>query len=205
MIGPIGDPSAPLSRSFFSNYNLNSSYSLPLDNPTICVIFSIYLHLSLNTTLYLCPDLLARTPPIRKRSPENNLHRLKPRNSKLETLKPMAGYFSNHSQSRFLANSQTNTTSGTGGGSSGTTTTTSGQAPTTPSNPTTPQRPARVPSRHFSTSLSTSSSSDEKSNAKEKLGALSGAGGGSTNGASVHPLKNTYVRNVVVVLIFEFY
>ncbi|CAL1715243.1 unnamed protein product [Somion occarium] len=78
----------------------------------------------------------------------------------------MAGYFSNHSQSRFLANSQPNATSGTGNSS---TTTATAQSPSTP-NPSTPTRPTRVPSRHFSTS-----------------------GAGSANGTSVHPLRNTWV------------
>ncbi|KAK7687811.1 hypothetical protein QCA50_009030 [Cerrena zonata] len=81
----------------------------------------------------------------------------------------MAGYFSNHSQSRFLANSAPGT-----GTSSATTATP--QTPTTP-NPPTPHKAARF-------------SSDEKSNAKEKTGVV---GGGSVNGASVHPLKNTWV------------
>lgn len=86
---------------------------------------------------------------------------------------PMAGYFSNHSQSRFLANS-TSTAAAT-----------QAAEPQT-SHPPTPGK-ARVPaSRHFSTSLS--GSGDEKTQAKEK------SSGGTNGTMSVHPLRNTYVR-----------
>ncbi|PSR82613.1 hypothetical protein PHLCEN_2v6046 [Hermanssonia centrifuga] len=90
----------------------------------------------------------------------------------------MAGYFSNHSQSRFLANLNTANTAGS-------------QSPTTQTQnpPTTPGRLRAPSSRHFSTSLS-GSSGDEKSQNKQK-----GPGTGTSNGSSVvHPLRNTYVR-----------
>ncbi|KAI0630831.1 eukaryotic translation initiation factor 4E class II [Trametes polyzona] len=96
----------------------------------------------------------------------------------------MAGYFSNHSQSRFLANSAPNTTSTT------TTTTT----PATPQNAPPAASPAQPRSRvtsskHFSTFVS-STSGDEKSQGKDKA-----SGNGASNGAlSVHPLRNTPLR-----------
>ncbi|KAI0075314.1 translation initiation factor eIF4e [Panus rudis PR-1116 ss-1] len=97
----------------------------------------------------------------------------------------MAGYFSNHSQSRFLNN--TNSGSTTTGSSTATATTTAPAQSPLQSSASTPTRPARVPSRHFSTSVS---SSDEKTHSKEK----SGSGGTSpTNGNSVHPLRHTWV------------
>ncbi|KAI0788719.1 translation initiation factor eIF 4e-like domain-containing protein [Abortiporus biennis] len=100
----------------------------------------------------------------------------------------MAGYFSNHSQSRFLANSQgMNATSASGGGSTTATT----NAPSQPSTTTPSRAPNRVPSRHFSTSLS-NSSGDEKTHSKEK----STGSGTSSNGVlapTVHPLRNTWV------------
>lgn len=88
----------------------------------------------------------------------------------------MAGYFSNHSQSRFLANSNSSSAAGQ-------------PADAHAQNlPTTPGRVRAPSSRHFSTSLS--GSGDEKSTVKEK-----NAGTGGANGAaSVHPLRNTYVR-----------
>jgi len=91
----------------------------------------------------------------------------------------MAGYFSNHSQSRFLANSSPSANR---------------EQNTVPptaavTNPPTTQR-SRVPSsKHFSTSVTTSSV-DEKSLAKEKVA----LGNGPTNGSPpVHPLRNTWV------------
>lgn len=142
--------------------------------------------------------------------------------------KQMAGYFSNHSQSRFLANSQgitTTTPSSTSNTSitASSTTTLSGTAShtsiTSNNNTTNTQlptqvqsnlpstasathaRPTRVPSRHFSTSLS--GSGDEKSHAKDKS-----AGGreGNPNGglsSTVHPLRHTYVRTIDYNLINE--
>lgn len=94
----------------------------------------------------------------------------------LTTTKPtMAGYFSNHSQSRFLANSTNNNTSGT------TTMTTTAPAA---------GRTRISASRHFSTSVSASSSGDEK----EKL---AGSREGSINGfakGEPHPLRHTCVH-----------
>ncbi|KAG7443584.1 eukaryotic translation initiation factor 4E [Guyanagaster necrorhizus] len=83
----------------------------------------------------------------------------------------MANYFSNHSQSRFLANS---------------------------SSPTTSQQPQQQPpprsrlptSKHFSTSVSTNSVS-EHSVSKEK--AISSNGSSVNVSVSVHPLRNTWV------------
>jgi hypothetical protein len=87
----------------------------------------------------------------------------------------MAGYFSNHSQSRFLANS----TSGTS------------QSTTASSSPLSRTRPPS--SKHFSTSVSTSG--DERPHQKEKA-----AANGSANGVTgVHPLRNTYVRTLACV------
>ncbi|KAF7794273.1 hypothetical protein EIP86_005406 [Pleurotus ostreatoroseus] len=94
----------------------------------------------------------------------------------------MAGYFSNHSQSRFLANSNAATATST-------TTTASTQPPgATTQNPPPSGRPRAPSSRHFSTSLS-ASSGDEKAQAKDK-----GAGTSPANGVpAVHPLRNTWV------------
>ncbi|EJF64092.1 eukaryotic translation initiation factor 4E class II [Dichomitus squalens] len=90
----------------------------------------------------------------------------------------MAGYFSNHSQSRFLANSNTN---------SQTTTATTAQA-TAATNTPGAARPRVPSSKHFSTFVSTSSG-DEKVQGKDKS-----TGNGTSNGtASVHPLRNTWV------------
>jgi len=99
----------------------------------------------------------------------------------------MAGYFSNHSQSRFLSNSQGVTTTNTGGTMTATT-------PTTLSQPSggTGRAPVRVPSRHFSTSLTNPSSAEEKSHTKEK----SSSSGTTSNGGTaptVHPLRNTWI------------
>ena len=95
----------------------------------------------------------------------------------------MAGYFSNHSQSRFLANSgtgtsQTNATAGVHA------------APQQAAIQSTLSR-SRAPSKHFSTSVSTSG--DEKLLTKEKA-----ASNGPANGA-VHPLRNTYVRTLICI------
>lgn len=95
----------------------------------------------------------------------------------------MAGYFSNHSQSRFLSNTNTANTA----------TTTTAQPPSSQAQNPPPMltRPRAPSSRHFATSLS-ASSGDEKSQVKEK-----GAGTGVANGAAaVHPLRNTYVRTI---------
>jgi len=94
----------------------------------------------------------------------------------------MAGYFSNHSQSRFLANSGSST----------------GAAPAPAPAPTVAVSPSltrpRAPSsKHFSTSVSTSG--DEKPHRKDTVSA-----NGTTNGTSgVHPLRNTYVRTLVCI------
>jgi len=99
----------------------------------------------------------------------------------------MAGhgtYFSNHSQSRFLSNSQSNSTSST------TTTTAANNFASQPPTPTV-HKPNRVPSRHFSTSVSNSSIDEKTSHTKEK----SGGSVASTNGGAagtVHPLRNTW-------------
>ncbi|KZT70731.1 eukaryotic translation initiation factor 4E class II [Daedalea quercina L-15889] len=86
----------------------------------------------------------------------------------------MAGYFSNHSQSRFLANSNSQTTT------TQTTTTTPSPAPA--------PRPRVPSSKHFSTSVS-SASGDEKSLSKDRTSA-----NGSRNGSPVvHPLRHTWV------------
>ncbi|PBK99654.1 translation initiation factor eIF4e [Armillaria gallica] len=83
----------------------------------------------------------------------------------------MANYFSNHSQSRFLANS-----------SSPTTTQQAQQPP--------PPRSRLPTSKHFSTSVTTNSVS-ERSVSKEKV---TSSNGSSVNGsANVHPLRNTWV------------
>jgi len=94
----------------------------------------------------------------------------------------MAGYFSNHSQSRFLANSNggqsKDAASATATANAGTTATLAAARPRVPS------------SKHFSTSVSTSSSGDEKPPSREKLA------GGASNGTltpTVHPLRNTWV------------
>jgi hypothetical protein len=96
----------------------------------------------------------------------------------------MAGYFSNHSQSRFLANSATGTsqTSATAGVHA---------LPQQSANSPTLSRPRAPPSRHFSTSVSTSG--DEKLLMKEKA-----ASNSSPNGP-VHPLRNTYVRTLIYI------
>lgn len=91
----------------------------------------------------------------------------------------MASYFSNHSQSRFLANS---------------TTAAPAHAATPASNTLSSGPRTRLPSsKHFSTSVS-HTSSIERSLSKELSPR---AGSPPTNGAaSVHPLRNTYVRTL---------
>jgi translation initiation factor 4E len=84
----------------------------------------------------------------------------------------MAGYFSNHSQSRYLANSSRDTTA---------------NSASTPQS----QRARPPSSKHFSTSVAT----DDRALSKEKLS----GGGNETSQAvttPVHPLRNTYVRNL---------
>ena len=98
----------------------------------------------------------------------------------------MTGYFSNHSQSRFLQNQNTsNNNNNTSSPAS-----TSANMSSTLNSQTDSAR-TRVPSsRHFSTSVSTSSSGDEKPSTKEK------SGGATVNGLdpeTLHPLRNTYV------------
>lgn len=88
-------------------------------------------------------------------------------------------YFSNHSQSRFPATSNTTNNSS----SSNMSTNATSQAA--------PARPRVPPSRHFSTSVSTGSSGDEKPSTKEKH-----TGNGGSNGLdpeTLHPLRNTCV------------
>ncbi|KAH9940857.1 eukaryotic translation initiation factor 4E class II [Epithele typhae] len=99
----------------------------------------------------------------------------------------MAGFFSNHSQSRFLANSNassqtaTATTAGApGAGGAGAGAGGGGGAPA---------RPRLPSSKHFSTFVSTTAAGDEKAQGKDKA-----AGAGAANGsATVHPLRNTWV------------
>jgi translation initiation factor 4E len=83
----------------------------------------------------------------------------------------MANYFSNHSQSRFLANSTTTSQQNSGPSQS-------------PATPTTPR--SRLPSKHFSTTVSTAVSSERS---KENSPSTT-----SPNAVAVHPLRNTYVR-----------
>jgi len=96
----------------------------------------------------------------------------------------MAGhgtYFSNHSQSRFLANSPMSANSGT---------TTTNNPNAQPMASTAPKA-NRVPSRHFSTSVSNNSLEEKSPHTKEK----SGGSTSSTNGGAagtVHPLRNTW-------------
>lgn len=102
----------------------------------------------------------------------------------------MAGhgsYFSNHSQSRFLANSQASTTSGT----TATTTTTTTTTATAQTNNTPAPRPNRVPSRHFSTSVSNNGTDEKSLHTKEKSGGSVVSTNGGTAG-TVHPLRNTW-------------
>jgi len=83
----------------------------------------------------------------------------------------MANYFSNHSASRFLANS--------------TPTTTTAQPAT--QQPTAPSIKARVPSsKHFSTTVSTTQIADTAAASTPASAVV----------AQVHPLRNTYVRTI---------
>ncbi|OCH96324.1 eukaryotic translation initiation factor 4E class II [Obba rivulosa] len=96
----------------------------------------------------------------------------------------MAGYFSNHSQSRFLANSTT--------GSNATTTTTAATAAaaTSPVAPAPPPaaRPRAPSSKHFSTFVH-APAADEKAQGKDKNASSSPNGASAT----VHPLRHTWV------------
>jgi len=88
----------------------------------------------------------------------------------------MANYFSNHSQSRFLANSTTITPPSSG----------PSQTPNTPSTPTFAASRSRLPSsKHFSTTVSTTVSSERSKESSPSTTA--------SNGAAVHPLRNTWV------------
>ena len=118
----------------------------------------------------------------------------------------MAGYFSNHSQSRFLANSNaasqttTTTTTTAAAPSQGAAAAAAGAGPgAVPSGAGAAGR-QRVPSsKHFSTFVSTASG-DEKAQGKDKA-----AGNGASNGTvSVHPLRNTYVRMLLCARVAEF-
>ncbi|KAL5531705.1 hypothetical protein ACEPAG_4582 [Sanghuangporus baumii] len=96
----------------------------------------------------------------------------------------MTGYFSNHSQSRFLSN--TNNTIISSPSSS-----TSGNMSSNATSQAASARPRVPPSRHFSTSVSTSSSGDEKPSTKEKLSGNAGSNG--LDPETLHPLRNTWV------------
>ncbi|EMD39156.1 hypothetical protein CERSUDRAFT_112834 [Gelatoporia subvermispora B] len=95
----------------------------------------------------------------------------------------MAGYFSNHSQSRFLANSSNSN-------STSTTTATTAATATSPAAPAQPiAARARAPSsKHFSTFVHTPTA-DEKVQGKDKTASNSPNG----NSATVHPLRHTWV------------
>lgn len=106
-----------------------------------------------------------------------------------KVLSPMAGYFSNHSQSRFLANSNNGSL---------TTTTATTQSPAS-ANPPGAARPRVPSSKHFSTFVSTASG-DEKAQGKDRA-----SGNSSSNGTlSVHPLRNTYVRMLQCAPVFGY-
>lgn len=93
----------------------------------------------------------------------------------------MAGYFSNHSQSRFLANRESSTTT------TSTTTTAAAVATPLPATPPAQGRPRATSSKHFSTFVQTAT--DDKAQSKDRA-----AGNGSANGAlAVHPLHHTWV------------
>ena len=96
----------------------------------------------------------------------------------------MANYFSNHSQSRFLANSATTNQANSAANS---------QAHNSPSTPTSAVASrSRLPSsKHFSTTVNTTLSSERS---KE-----SSPGTSSPNALAVHPLRNTYVRTLFCV------
>ncbi|KAF8661355.1 hypothetical protein AX16_001450 [Volvariella volvacea WC 439] len=100
----------------------------------------------------------------------------------------MANYFSNHSQSRFLANSHNpnspNTTTNQSAGGSASNSSSAVPSPTA----TAPR--SRLPSKHFSTSVSSVISTDRL---RSKDSSPASAGGGSNGSIGVHPLKNTWV------------
>ncbi|KAL5513221.1 hypothetical protein ACEPAH_3619 [Sanghuangporus vaninii] len=96
----------------------------------------------------------------------------------------MTGYFSNHSQSRFLSNSNNIINSSPSSS-------TSGNMSSNTTSQATPSRPRVPPSRHFSTSVSTSSSGDEKPSTKEKHSGNAGSNG--LDPETLHPLRNTWV------------
>ncbi|TDL24077.1 eukaryotic translation initiation factor 4E [Rickenella mellea] len=110
----------------------------------------------------------------------------------------MAGYFSNHSQSRFLANSSaTTTTSSSNSTSASTTTNPASGGNSTNNNANNNQSPKNSLSRlrvssskHFSTSVNTNTSPKEETAGKDKS-----PGNGVSNGLNpaVHPLRNTWV------------
>ena len=100
------------------------------------------------------------------------------------SIRAMAGYFSNHSQSRFLTNSNANHASSNSVSSTATMTTSTSSQPA-------PSRLRAMSSRHFSTSVSTNSSGDEKSSTKDKHLANATSNGLSTE--TLHPLRNTCV------------
>ncbi|GBE86626.1 hypothetical protein SCP_0905050 [Sparassis crispa] len=101
----------------------------------------------------------------------------------------MAGYFSNHSQSRFLAIS--NSTAATSTTSTTTTTTAAAAAaaanPPPAATPPATTRPRAPSSKHFSTFVAPAA--DDKAQGKDRA-----AGSGAANGApAVHPLHHTWV------------
>ncbi|KAI5124276.1 hypothetical protein M0805_005123 [Coniferiporia weirii] len=96
----------------------------------------------------------------------------------------MAGYFSNHSQSRFLANSANHSTS-----TSTATMTTSSTATSALAFSPNPGRPRAASSRHFSTSVSTSSSGDER----EKFTGNRDIASNGFSKAAPHPLRSTWI------------
>ncbi|KAF5316040.1 hypothetical protein D9619_006358 [Psilocybe cf. subviscida] len=112
----------------------------------------------------------------------------------------MANYFSNHSGSRFLANSSQNTAAGTQNASAAAAT-----SPLPNPSPATPIRPARVPSsKHFSTTLATpqlaaAAGKDPATPAPPTAAAVAAAAAASASttiasaSAQVHPLRNTWV------------
>ena len=90
---------------------------------------------------------------------------------------PMANYFSNHSSSRFLANSAQTTT----------TTTTTSHSAAAPISPAVVPRPRIPSSKHFSTTVVTTQPTASKD-------ATASSTPSSTTATQVHPLRNTYVR-----------
>lgn len=90
-------------------------------------------------------------------------------------------YFSNHSQSRFLANASSKDSNSANSQSNGPPPNIAGSG----------NKPRAPSSKHFSTSVI---SGDEKSGLKSPL--IDTDIAGPTNGVNVRPLRNTYVRNV---------